>query len=177
MRPRSSRTRLPLFAGVALFATVMGWPSSAQAGPSPSGNQIAGWILLAVFPHDVGIIFPRVALDEPTLNLGYTLQFPVTENRRHRVVAGLDLNPMWDGHRARGRLGYRFGWRYPFFGFGMVADKTGFAFAPEVGVRLTSSEAPLDRPDFAAHVIVRADVPVAVDELRAVSVLLGWSLF
>jgi len=133
--------------------------------------------LLALLPHDIGIVFPRVALSEPTLSLGYTLQIPVTENRRHRVVGGLDLNPMWEGHRARARLGYRFGWRYPFFGFGTVADKTGFAFAPEVGVRLTSSGSPLDQPEFAPHIIVRADIPVAVDELRAVSVLLGWSLF
>ena len=42
---------------------------------------------------------------------------------------------------------------------------------------MESSKSPLDQADFAVHFIVRADVPVAVDELRAISVLVGWSLF
>jgi len=154
----------------------MACPVSARAGPSPSGGEAASWIALALLPHDIGLVFPRVALSEPTLSLGYTIQIPVTDNKRHRVLGGLDLNPMWEGHRARGRLGYRFGWHYPFFGLAIVADKTGVAFAPEVGVRLTK-ESPIHEPKFGAHFIVRADVPVEADELRAVSVLFGWSMF
>jgi hypothetical protein len=39
------------------------------------------------------------------------------------------------------------------------------------------SQSPNNDADFAVHFIVRADVPVAVDELRAISVLVGWSLY
>jgi len=93
-------------------------------------------------------------------------------------VTALDWNPTWDGHRARGRLGYRFGWRYPFFGLAAVVDSTGFAFAPEVGVRLvTSRTSQLDQADFAIHFIVRADIPERMNDLRSVSILGGWSLF
>jgi hypothetical protein len=139
---------------------------------------VGGWILLALAPHDAGPLFTRVEPDQPYLSLGWTMQFPVTESRRHRIVGGVDWNPAWDGHRVRARLGYRFGFRYPFFGFAAVADTTGLAFAPELGVRLvTSSKSPLDQADFAIHFIVRADIPARVDELRAVSVLAGWSLF
>jgi hypothetical protein len=139
---------------------------------------VARWIALGLAPHDVGLLFTRADREHPYLSLGWTAQIPVSDSRRQRVVLGLDWNPAWDGHRVRARLGYRFGFRYPFFGLAAVADKSSLAFAPEVGVRLvTSSKSSLSEPDFAFHFIVRADIPVRMDELRAVSVLAGWSLF
>lgn len=169
---------LPAIASVALGLALASATRSARAGASPSGGAVAGWIVLALAPHDAGPLFTRVEPTEPYLSLGWTMQFPVSESRRQRIVGGLDWNPAWDGHRVRARFGYRFGFRYPFFGFAALADKTGLEFAPELGVRLvTSSKSPLDRADFAIHFIVRADVPARVNELRAISVLAGWSLF
>jgi len=160
-------------AGLTFLATVVA-PAPAAGGPAPSSGRVGTWILLALLPHDVGALISGAGGD---VDLGWTIQVPLLV--RHRIAASLDWSPTSYDHRVRGRLGYRFATRCPFFGFGGSLDRSGATWSPELGVRLALDEGgrSLDQASAAAHILARADVAPRFDALRSVSVLIGWSLY
>jgi hypothetical protein len=167
--------RIPRFARLLAALSVLSL-SRPAAADLPTGDSIIGYGLLFLAPHDAGVL---LADGNAWFALGWSLQIPVSEGRRHRVVMGLDWNPASSTHPVRGRLGYRFAWRYPFVGFGLSADRSGVTYSPELGVRLFHDRKTEDRtPNFAWHLLVRADLAAPVpDDLDAVTSLVGWTLF
>jgi len=111
------------------------------------------------------------------LDLGWTIQIPFLV--RHRIAASLDWLPTSYDHRVRGRLGYRFATRYPFFGLGGSLDRSGATWSPEVGVRLAFGEEDrrLDQAKGAPHLVARADLAPTFDALVSVTLLVGWSFY
>jgi len=140
----------------------------------PTGDTILSAAILAALPHDAGVL---LAEGNAWFALGWSAQIPVADLARQRVVLGLDWNPVSPAHPVRGRLGYRFGWRYPFFGLGASVDRSGFTASPEVGVRLFHASRRDKKANFSWHFLVRADLSPKPERLRAVTYLVGWSIF
>jgi len=170
MRPSAFRLAPPALAVVLAFS--WGLPRPAQAGPAPSGQRVATLLVLTILPHDVGLLISRERGD---LDLGWTIQVPVSE--RHRIVANFDWSPSRDHHAYRGRLGYRLAGRIPFVGAGATLDGSGLTWSPELGVSFGREDAPLDKATGMVHLLARPDIEPNFSGIRAVTVLLGWTLF
>jgi hypothetical protein len=108
-------------------------------------------------------------------DLGWSWQIPISPSFRHRIAGGVDWVPGNDQHRLRGRIGYRFGLRHLFGGLGPAFDHSGMTWSPELGLKFAHATEPDEQIDLSLHIVVRADIAVGVNDVRAFSVLLGWN--
>jgi len=151
--------------------------SPARAGDAPpeEDHPVAIAVIgLALFllPSDIGVFVPTAGLD---FALGWSYQIAFTPNRRHRFMVGLDLIPTSDSEVYRMRGGYRYAYGRLIAGLtaAYTTDKDKHSdptWSPELGVRL-------GRERFAfAHMLARAEIPMAFDGFRGVALLLGWDM-
>lgn len=171
--------------------------SFGTAGPAygdwPSGSKIFGVAAAGLLaPSQIGALTRRGGAD---FTLGWSWQVPFTVFallarddahrgeapsdwlKRHRVVGALGLLPVASGGHVRGRIGYRFSVRYFFAGAGGTFASPGNTWSPELGARFLHwrRHAQDDAWDPALHLLVRPEIAPGFDEVRAVTVLLGWT--
>jgi hypothetical protein len=161
------RRLVPLLLGLSLALRV----ETARADSAPTPARIFGTAALLLMPSDIGVLSSEDGVD---LALGWSGQLPI--GLHHRLVAGLDWNPTSDHHLLRGRLGYRYAWRYPFLGAGLTADSSGITLSPEFGVRFFHTQPSVREANPALHLLARIDVSPPADA-RALTLLFGWTWF
>jgi len=126
---------------------------------------------LLVLPSDIGLFIPAWG---PDFVLAWSYQLAFTENRRHRIIAGIDWIPTSDTARARIRGGYRYSRQHFLVGLMAAEAATGATWSPEVGFRVGRDGTEGIHPG--VHLLARAEIPIAVDGFRGVAVLLGWDM-
>lgn len=145
-------------------------PARAGVPPPEKPNTLNVALLTAgllVLPSDIGLFIPAWG---PDFLLGWSYQLAFTENRRHRIIGGIDWIPTSDTAHLRIRGGYRYTREYFIAGLMAAHAATGGTWSPEAGVRLGAEGRP------GLHLLARAEIPIAVDGFRGVAVLAGWDM-
>jgi hypothetical protein len=145
-------------------------------GPTMAAIAIGALII----PSELGATTTRAPEPATKVVIGWSWQVPVRfgESPYHRVVAGVDLEPGPGGVAWRGRAGYRYMRRHAFGGMGGTLATGGFTLSPEIGVKFAHATPPSSDPtDPAVHLLARVEVEPTSGQLRAATLLLGWTVF
>lgn len=125
---------------------------------------------LFLIPSEAGV---RVLDGRGQFVLGWSGQLIIREH--HHVVGGLTLDPGGGSHELEARLGYRYGGLGPLFGgFGVALDGAGLTWSPELGVNIIPAQG--ISKSGGVHLLVRGEIAPALNEVRAVTFLLGWTI-
>ncbi len=168
-RARRRARRAGCLALIGLAATAAR-PARAS-GHLPPICEVCSFAIPALFfPSELGV----VVTDAPHFGLGWSLQIPDPEAMEHRLVAGVNVLPDGGAHDVQGRIGYRFAPGRVFAGLGLSFDRTRESWSPELGVNLLSRKT--YGPGGGLHLLARAEIAPALNQLRGGSLLLGWTL-
>jgi hypothetical protein len=163
-------------------------PAQATEHPQPGYERpliLVGAVVILVValvaPSELGAAYFPARNPQPVIAWSWQVPLPPSEQgqqepRGHRVVGGIDYLPDSGDTRVRGRLGYRYDRWHMFVGLAAALDHQGFGWSPEIGVKFLHHERP-GPIDPSLHLVIRGNIPPAVDGLRGVSVLLGWNLY
>lgn len=135
------------------------------------GEAAALVAAVIVVPSDIGTL---VTSDGPRFVLGWSGQFPFPDHGRHRAFFGASWAP-GGPYAVEGRFGYRYAPGRVFGGLGLALDGRGASWAPELGVNLVPRH--WEAESFKVHLLVRGQLAPALDQVRGVGLLLGWTIF
>jgi hypothetical protein len=141
---------------------------------------MAAMVVGAVIPSELGTTTTRAPGQASKVVIGWSWQVPVQlgESTYHRAVLGLDLEPGPGAVAWRGRAGYRYMRRHAFAGIGGSLFRGGVTLSPEIGLKFAHAmPKSLDQIDPSLHLLARLEVAPQSGELRAATLLFGWSLF
>ncbi len=124
---------------------------------------------LFLIPSEVGA---RIIDGHGQFVLGWSGQLIIREH--HHVVGGLTLDPGGGSHELEARLGYRYGPGPLFGGLGVALDGAGLTWSPELGVNIIPAQG--ISKSGGVHLLVRGEIAPALNQARAVTFLLGWTL-
>ncbi|HLK89071.1 MAG TPA: hypothetical protein VKZ18_04200 [Polyangia bacterium] len=159
------------------LATAAARPAHAS-GHMPSiteGDLTADEVLavgapLFLIPSEAGA---RIIDGRGQFVLGWSGQLPIREH--HHIVLGLTLDPSGGSHEVEARVGYRYGGLAPLFGgLGAALDGAGVTWSPELGINLLPWQE-LSKSG-GVHLLVRGEIAPALNQFRAVTFLLGWTI-
>jgi hypothetical protein len=161
------------FVTLSLRATVAAASGHVPTALGSPATMVAVGTAAAVLPSETGVLIDRRAY----FVLGWSWQIPLTASFRHRIVTGVNWVPVSTEHRWGGRVGYRFVVSDFIAGGGVAFDRAAVTWSPELGIKLPPNRHGEEQFDPSLHVIVRGDLALELNRLRAMTVLCGWTFF
>lgn len=190
--------RRATFAAVVALAALSLEPQAAHAD---NGLRVIGQVAevlyvggLSLVPNRIGGDFSLDPIATPRALVGWSFQFPLEPNERHRVVVGggFALGIQKSGTReAVATFDMRAGYRFvalrsspsPYFGLGSTLENWPVlrpSISPEVGLRFGESSLAELRdydPGFVFTLGIQGDVYFASDHDVRLALLVGWAFF